>query len=488
MHEACAVPAPAGWPSPSGRPRRPARRERVRLGGRRAAGARSRPAARGGGRGHRSSAPSTAASTSWPRDALADLEDFWADGLPRRLRRRSSSRCRAATSASTPTTSTPREFPQGVGCGSDPQEVGEQRLLLPVARRRPTPTRSPTTAPSSPSSPSDYGRVPPRPGDGARVRARRPGAGRAAPDRRSRPRRRPTASPAPGPPGWPTGEAAALTPARAPELDELLRGYFLLRDPVGTSTAEESAHGSYFDRVSAFQDGLRRRPRGLPRRLRPGPASSPRASSDRDDGPRHRRQRRPTPTLLGIVDGSLPGVLGAGVPRRLRRAVHATGDRAVRRPTRPDCAPDADLDLVFCPDEELVGFDERRPRPGRPTSIGDFAVATAVAIPYGLAARDQLGLSDRRRGRPCARRVCLTGWYAAQVYNGQAGETSSSPPATSTRASSSCSTYGNDPRRAAGRRPQRLPAGRPVPRAASSAGPRGPATSAPEGPLRRARR
>src|SRR3954465_4980603 len=43
---------------------------------------------------------------------------------------------------------------------------------------------------------------------------------------------------------------------REPQLDGLLRGYFLLRDPVGTGTAEQSAHGSYFDRVSAFQGGF----------------------------------------------------------------------------------------------------------------------------------------------------------------------------------------------------------------------------------------
>ena len=43
---------------------------------------------------------------------------------------------------------------------------------------------------------------------------------------------------------------------RPPELDDLLRGYLQLRDPVGTALNEESAHGSYFDRVSAFQEGF----------------------------------------------------------------------------------------------------------------------------------------------------------------------------------------------------------------------------------------
>ena len=83
----------------------------------------------------RSSVPTTGRSTSWPRNALADLEVFWAEPSPRSTGR-SSCRSRAATSASTPTTSTPASYPHGVGCGARPLEVGEQRLLLPVAPQR----------------------------------------------------------------------------------------------------------------------------------------------------------------------------------------------------------------------------------------------------------------------------------------------------------------------------------------------------------------
>src|SRR3954453_19192260 len=43
---------------------------------------------------------------------------------------------------------------------------------------------------------------------------------------------------------------------RPGELDDVLRGYLLLRDPVGTGLNEGEAHGSYFDRVSAFQEGF----------------------------------------------------------------------------------------------------------------------------------------------------------------------------------------------------------------------------------------
>ncbi len=51
---------------------------------------------------------------------------------------------------------------------------------------------------------------------------------------------------------WVADGQAAHNTIRAAELDEVLRGYLLLRDPVGTSSREQEAHGSYFDRVSAF--------------------------------------------------------------------------------------------------------------------------------------------------------------------------------------------------------------------------------------------
>src|SRR3954462_8767919 len=55
---------------------------------------------------------------------------------------------------------------------------------------------------------------------------------------------------------WVAEGEAPRSRLRGPDLDALLRGYFLLRAPVGPSPAEQAAHGSYFDRVSAFQDGF----------------------------------------------------------------------------------------------------------------------------------------------------------------------------------------------------------------------------------------
>ena len=76
-----------------------------------------------------------------------------------------------------------------------------------------------------------------------------------------------------------------------------------------------------------------------------------------------------------------------------------------------------ELDLAFCEADSTVYYDETELVRPAYQQLGDFAVATAISLPYSLAARSDLGLSidDEAATRSA---VCLTGWYAAQVFNG----------------------------------------------------------------------
>ena len=66
------------------------------------------------------------------RNALADLEAFWAEPFPEVFGEEFTAARRAATSASTPTASDPARLPRdGVGCGLDSGRGRQQRLLLP---------------------------------------------------------------------------------------------------------------------------------------------------------------------------------------------------------------------------------------------------------------------------------------------------------------------------------------------------------------------
>ena len=87
----------------------------------------------------------------------------------------------------------------------------------------------------------------------------------------------------------------------------------------------------------------------------------------------------------------------------------------------PECdGEQPDTDLVYCAATDTVGYDETdltEPLYADEQG-GDYAVLTALAIPYGLAVRDQLGLSTD--GQDAVRSaVCLAGAFTAGVLNGQ---------------------------------------------------------------------
>ena len=226
-----------------------------------------------------------------------------------------------------------------------------------------------------------------------------------------------------------------------PELDELLRGFFLLRDPVGTSTAQQSAHGSFFDRTSAFQEGFDDGPEAC--RDNFGPERVFTQGSFQDQSDALNGGNAPYPDLLGIVNRSLPTVWR----RSFSDILHKNFTPPTIEPfdhTAPACAGNADLDLVYCPDQKRVGFDQTDLAQPAYKRIGDFAVATAAAIPYGLAVRDQLGLStdDKAAVRSA---LCLTGWYAAKVFNGQAGPKVDISPGDIDESVRFLLTYGDNP-------------------------------------------
>jgi hypothetical protein len=86
--------------------------------------------------------------------------------------------------------------------------------------------------------------------------------------------------------------------------------------------------------------------------------------------------------------------------------------------TAPECGDMGaeDRDLGYCASDSTVYHDETDlTAPAH--EIGDFAVGTAISLPYALAARDQAGLSTDDAAATLSA-VCLTGWYTAQWYNG----------------------------------------------------------------------
>jgi predicted metalloprotease len=340
------------------------------------------------------------------RNALADLEVFWAGQFPD-VFGADFPPLQGGYFSVDPGNADPAEYPRGIGCGSAVRDVENNAFYC--------------TAPDAPNSDSisydrafladlgsEFGRFIPALvmahefGHAVQARVGSPSASIAVETQADCFAGTWTR--------WVAEGDAEHSILRTPELDELLRGYLQLRDPVGTSAGEQQAHGSYFDRVAAFQEGFDggaeacRDDFGSDRVFTQGPLRDNEVSSGGN---------APYREVVGIVEKTLPEVWDQTFDQILGERFEAPtiepfdGDA-------PGCAPDQDLDLVYCSDDQLVGFDETD-LTGPAYELGDFAVATAIALPYGLAVRDQLGLStdDEEAVRSA---VCLSGWYTSALF------------------------------------------------------------------------
>lgn len=202
---------------------------------------------------------------------------------------------------------------------------------------------------------------------------------------------------------------------RAPELDDVVRGFLRLRDRVGAG-GTTTAHGSYFDRVSAFYEGFDtgvgscRDDFGTDRLFTEASFST--AADVADQG------NAPYGDIVTWVGRTLPLFWKTAFARRHLGSFRTTALTSFDR-TGPDCPGfgGPDRDLGYCPSTSTAYYD--RIDLIRPSydNIGDFAVAAGLSVPYALAARSQAGAAVTG---PQATRsvVCLTGAYTHQWYAG----------------------------------------------------------------------
>jgi predicted metalloprotease len=204
------------------------------------------------------------------------------------------------------------------------------------------------------------------------------------------------------------------------DLDTALAGVLELRDAPGTSRLDPNAHGSGFDRVSAFQDGY---DNGLGK-----------CKDYRDDNPvvlalpfssaedEAREGNAPYDSIVNGVPYDLEDYWTQVYPE-LTEGETWPPVRGLE-PFHPDNPPmcggqSAEGTLLFyCVPDDYVGWDNVGAMPEIYRRGGDYAVATLLATQYGLAALTRLGdESDEKTST--LRADCLAGAYTASVilYN-----------------------------------------------------------------------
>ncbi|HEX6569677.1 MAG TPA: neutral zinc metallopeptidase [Acidimicrobiales bacterium] len=226
------------------------------------------------------------------------------------------------------------------------------------------------------------------------------------------------------------GDAANFEPG-AIDLDKTVAGMIAIRDLPGTSPDDPLAHGSGFDRVSAFQDGFEN-----------GAAKCAEYANENEDRRTAEIEFDPDSTEVE-TGGNMPLEDGPGTPdgegllTKLERDLNdfydrvfselgeqfaPVGDLVLVDPAAGsvECGgetlagDDLDYAAVYCEDENIAVLDG----PGLVASLnddyGDFAVASEVAQIWAVAAQSQLG--DPAGEQADLQADCLTGAWAAWTF------------------------------------------------------------------------
>ena len=214
---------------------------------------------------------------------------------------------------------------------------------------------------------------------------------------------------------WAKDGHASHVSVRTPELDDVVRGFLHLRDQVG-SGATQSAHGSYFDRVSAFYEGYDkgvascRDDFGPDRLFTDASFSTPSDFADQGNAP--------LTDILTWVGQTLPLYWTTTFSQRHLGSFRAPTITSFDR-TGPGCHGfgGSDRDVGYCPSTSTVYYDRLDLIGPAYDTIGDFAVAAGLSVPYALAARSEarLPVTGPAATRPV---VCLTGAYTHDWYTG----------------------------------------------------------------------
>lgn len=203
-----------------------------------------------------------------------------------------------------------------------------------------------------------------------------------------------------------------------PVLDNALSGYLLFRDPLGGGADDRQAHGSGFDRISAFQDGFEQGARycaafsdsrtftqipyqsiedaqnegnlPLPQALRDGPADL----SDYWSQNFERVYNRKWTPLAGVQ-------------------TYGDGDK-------PRCG-DAEVDAIeYCPsDDKIYGSTGSLQEVYRKT--GDFGPMSLIGVAYGQAVRKRVGQTVNGESALLGS-ICLSGSYAGDLFGKRRAE------------------------------------------------------------------
>ena len=210
------------------------------------------------------------------------------------------------------------------------------------------------------------------------------------------------------------------------DLDSALAGILDLRDSPGTSAQDPQAHGSGFDRVSAFQDGYDNGAQKCKEYKDGEPLVLELPFNDAQDAANE--GNAPYDSIVNGVPYDLEDYWTQVYPELAEGQAWPPmkGLEAFDPSSPPDCGGTSaeGYVLFYCVPDDYVGWDNVDTMPTIYAKGGDYAVTTLIATQYGLAALSRLG-DDSDEKTSTLRADCLAGAYSASVILQNRAETSS---------------------------------------------------------------
>jgi predicted metalloprotease len=195
-------------------------------------------------------------------------------------------------------------------------------------------------------------------------------------------------------------------------------GFLELRDTVGVSAGDPAAHGSGFDRVSAFQDGFDRGPERCMGYEEDPPevVALPFRTTDVATGGNLPINQLVEPLLADLESFYRELLADEGASWEPLEGISPI-DPAVDEVTcgqQTLSGSDLELASFYCVPDNTIYLDNAELVPAL-DGIGDFAVGGEIARQYAFAAQHQLGILNRHDATGL-HADCLTGLYASAQF------------------------------------------------------------------------